>query len=229
MAKNANPPLEPHDRHAPGYGVRTTLTLLLIFHLFALALGILSAARPLSPLRNQLADVPFIRPYLRLLHMDVAYNFHLTDGTTDDVDHFVVVEPQQGENGANAIMLPPPGLIPGIRRERFQQLAFFAAPMQDGDPAVKTLLPKAVAASILRSAGAPQGTYRFRIRRQMLVAREQAVSPDQSLSDPFAEERFETAFEGAVILGESEVDFLEIAPEEQRAGLRDEEQAGVQP
>lgn len=201
-------------------GLRTTLTLLLIFHLFALGIGVLSTARPLSPLRNKLADVPLIRPYLRLLHMDVAYNFHLTDGTADDVDHFVVIEPQQSGEEAEPIVLPPVGLAPGIRRERFQQLAFFAAPEQDGDPAVKTLLPKAIAAALLRQTDAPDGTYRFRIRRQMLVAREQAQSSQRSFSDPYAETRYDTAYEGAVIVTGSQLDFLEIAPEGQRAGLR---------
>jgi hypothetical protein len=232
MSASANPPeRDPRQRTGPpSPTVRTTVTLLLIVHLFAVGIGVLSAARPLSALRNKLADVPLVRPYLQLLHMDVAYNFHLTDGTEIDVDHFAVVAPQEasadGPDADGAVRLPQRGLAPGIRRERLQQLAFFAAPGQLGDPEVKTLLPKSVAVGLLRSAAAPHGTYRLRIRRQMPVAREHAHSPQRSLSDPYADERFETAFEAAILWGESEVHLLEIAPEEQRAGLRDDENPG---
>jgi hypothetical protein len=159
--------------------------------------------------------------------MDVAYNFHLTDGTENDVDHSVLVEPQDDATSERgALRLPELGLAPGIRRERFQQLAYFAAPSEFGDPAVKTLLPKAVGVGLLRSDGAPPGTYRFRIQRQMPVFRENARSPQKSLSDPYADERYETAFEGAILLGDRQGEFLEIAPEQQRAGLREDEDPG---
>lgn len=220
-----------------GGPARTALTLLLIVHLFAVTVGVLAYSFPLSPLRSQLAEVPFIRPYLQLLHIDTAYNFHLTDGLEDDLDHFVVVLPQDasadpaGETSA-ALRLPERGMQPGIRRERFQQLAQRAAAGAEGDP-VRPLLSKTIGGAMLRHADAPDGTYRFRVQRQRVVAREDVNSPDASRSDPYDASRFATAYEGAIILDGSGVYFTEIAPEEQRAGLRmdgeDDAATGGQP
>ena len=47
--------------------------------LAAVLLAVLANAGPVSELRSKLGDVP-MRLYLQALHMDSAYNFHLTDG-----------------------------------------------------------------------------------------------------------------------------------------------------
>jgi hypothetical protein len=214
-----------HSPVATGPAARTALTLLLIFHLFAVAIGVLSRAQPVSPLRNQLADVPFIRHYLQLLHLDFAYNFHLTDGTVNDVDHFVVVDradaakrEERSPEGIE-IQLPPIGIAPGIRRERYQQLALLTAV----DQLARPRLSAAIGGGLLRHAHAPEGTYRFRIRRQMLVAREDTDLTDPSRSGAYAEERMATAYEGAILFDDPQAEFIEIAPEQERAGLREGE------
>jgi hypothetical protein len=212
--------------------MRTALTLLLIAHLFAVVIGVLSSARPLSPLRNQLTEVPFIRPYLQLLHMDTAYNFHLTDGLEEDLDHSLLIEPQaapaeQLEGTLLVLRLPEQGLQPGMRRERFQQLAQRASAGGEGDP-VRPVLSKAIGGALLKRANAPDGTYRFRVQRQMMLAREDVDSPQATMSDPYYTGRFATAYEGAIILSGPDVYFSEMAPEAQRAGLRDDGERGAE-
>jgi hypothetical protein len=231
MSKQASPPREQPEQPAfLSAGLRSGVTLLLIVHLFAVAVGVLGYAFPLSPLRSQLADVPFVRPYLQTLHMDTAYNFHLTDGLEVDLDHSVLIE-QQGavpapDVKANMkIRLPEPSMQPGIRRERFQQLAQQTAIGGEGDP-VRPLLSKTIGGALLKRVGAVDGTYQLRVERQTVLSREDVDSPQIAQSNPYDPSRFATAYEGAIILDGSSVYFSEIAPESQRAGLRDQAAAG---
>jgi hypothetical protein len=118
---------------------------------------------------------------------------------------------------------------PLLRRERFQQLAQVTAAGGEGDP-IRPLLAKAIGQGLLRRAVAPDGTYTLRVQRQTLVDRENIDSPERSLSDPYAPGRNSTAYEGAIILSGDEAYFSEIAPAQQRAGLREEGTAnGDQP
>src|SRR5687768_10352481 len=93
MSKQPSPQIDqPLAPDPAGGGWQTAVTLVLIAHLFAVVIGVLIYTLPLSPLRSKLADVPLVPQYLQLLHMDTAYNFHLTDGLESDLDHSVVIE-----------------------------------------------------------------------------------------------------------------------------------------
>ena len=91
---------------------------------------------------------------------------------------------------------------------------------------MRPLLAKTIGGGLLRRAGAPDGTYSMRVERQTLLSREDVDSPQTALSKPYNPSRNETAYEGAIILDGPSVYFSEIAPESQRAGLREDAAAG---
>jgi hypothetical protein len=80
--------------------------------------------------------------------------------------------------------------------------------------------------ALLRRSNAPNGTFRFRVQRQTLLPRQEVDSPQSAVRNPYDPSRFVTAYEGAIILDGPNVYFSEIAPQEQRAGLREDATAG---
>ena len=195
-----NDPASPADSELPSEGRRTVISFLLFVHLFALGVAIASNAAPVSPLRRQLREVPFIRPYLQLLYMDLGYNFHLTYSEEYDTDHFFELElSRKNTSGPETtkIVLPPSGLRPPIRRGRYHNLALNAARLE-GDDQFESLLPKAIAKRLLAEAHVTEGNHRIRCRRHYLLTRAMVGSTDPEVRDPFALERYATVYEADV-------------------------------
>lgn len=147
--------------------LRTWVSLLLFVHLFALVVAVTTYARP-SGLQEQLHAL-FDR-YLRNLHMTaspISYPFaryHLTHATPSDVDFAVEVE-IAGQGGAiEKIVIPAPDMQPLVRRRRYQALANAAGTLATGETNEEytSVLPRAIAGSILKQRGATQGTVRCR-------------------------------------------------------------------
>jgi hypothetical protein len=165
--------LPPTDSEAaptlPPQGVRTTLSLLLVIHLFALLVAVASNFLPVSPMRAQLRDVPLVRPYLQLLHMDLAYNYHLTYATEVDFDHRLVIQ-LAGDAPEEAIVLPT-GLWPPVRQQRLYNLTRTMA-LNLGDDATEGVLPRTVAAGLLARRDIASGPNRLRLEYFQPVRRE---------------------------------------------------------
>jgi len=190
---NHDPAESPADNSAPGMpseGLRTLLSFLLFVHLFALAVAISSNARPLSGLRNQLGHIPFLRPYLQVLHMDLAYNFHLTYALAEDTDQWIELRSAEdnandlsGADSGRRMIFPERGIAPPVRRNRYRNLMLLTYLLAQGENA-ESLLPKQIATRLFHEQGITDGTYVANVRRRDLVSMEQAASSDADVRDP---------------------------------------------
>ncbi len=227
---NSTTATAPTPAGQPAEGVRTTVSMLLFLHLAALAIGVASSAMPLSGLRNKLGDVP-VRAYLAMLHMDLAYNYSLTPRSEPDKNDPLLQNPfvenvelelnwQRVTNpDATRITLPAPDVWPGIRRQRFRNLAHVVAG-QIGDQDFEGVLPLAVARALLADAGITEGTHRFRSRRQTLVDRHQAHSIDPADSDPGHATRFTNVYEADVVFFRGEASLVKAVAAGQAAPVQ---------
>jgi hypothetical protein len=169
----------------PPSGLRTTLTLLLMLHLFALFVAVVSNFGARSGLRLQLREVPGVRTYLHLLNMDTAYNYHLVFGTREDRDFQceLILSPGQrpqaagqgGEDERETMLLVPPDMWPGSRRRRYLMLSHNMA-ANVGDDQIESLLPSALASGMLRQRGVTAGTHLWRCVGLEPASRDDAAS-----------------------------------------------------
>ncbi len=206
----------------PSQGVRTTISLLLFLHLFALFVAIVSNARPVSPMRRQLRAVPVVEPYLRLLHMDLAYNYHLTYASEFDTDHFFELRLDGAAPDAapqQIALFPPPDAGTGLAAQRYRNLALNAA-QAVGNPNVEGLIPQAVAQRLLQERGIDSGGHELLLRRHLLQSREAVTAADAQLRDPYSSNYYANAYEADVHFFEGELfltkraSALETAPVE---------------
>jgi hypothetical protein len=181
----------------PSQGVRTAITLLLMLHLFALFVAVSSKARVLGTpandeftyRRSQLRNVPFVKSYLQLLHMDLSYAYNLTYASPFDTDHVFEIELDwTGEtHGDEAVkrQLPPADMGRNLRRHRYQKLARFAAfYTEQENSSLESTIPHAVARTMLADEGIEQGNHRMILKRHLLVSWGDVDSLDPGLSDP---------------------------------------------
>jgi hypothetical protein len=161
-------------------------------------------------------------PYLRTLHLTAFPNtypfarFHLSHAGPTDVDFLVEVEAQRSDGTSETVSLPTTPLQPLIRLRRFQALANATGTLASGEigDAATSVLPKAIAGSILRQQGADAGA--IRVRSLGLPNLEETTS----LADIARAARENTAdiYEAQVIVGPSGVELLrksttlEVAP-----------------
>ena len=202
----------------PDESVRTTLTILIILHLFAVATAVLSNAGPVSPLRAALRQVPLVTSYLQFLHMDLAYNYHLISRDYLDDVLWLEIEAADDREGdpAGVARLPVADLAPGIRRQRLRNFVREIAELAtspDVDPGQAAMLPAALAEGLLAEAGLPFGTYRLRLMRhgppELLTAAEfrQPEAP-------------EAIYEANLFFDAGEVGLVPVVSEEQRSRVR---------
>lgn len=183
--------------------VKVVVTVLLSMHLLALGVAVSSNAGPVSVIRMQLRRITGIRPYLQLLHMDLAYNYHLTYALETDTDHFIEMDSARSAAGAasdagpTAGLFPAPGIRPRIRAERYRNLMRAMVPLLDDDER-ESLLPRAVARRLLAVRGVDSGIHQLRLQRLYLVSREDAASADPAQRDPYAASLYETVYEAAM-------------------------------
>ncbi len=144
-----------------------------MLHLFCLGLGLaVNAGGGKSLLAPALYRIPLARTYLKLLWMDVGYDFYVASPLPEDGDHRLELT---AAAGASAVAveklpaeLPPPGMQPRIRRQRYQQLAYHVAFLDElyaENSDVRTELPLAIAERWLRELGAPHESYVLTCRR----------------------------------------------------------------
>jgi hypothetical protein len=183
------------DDRLPSVELRTALSLLILLHLFSLFVAVATNFGPVSPFRGAFGQVPFIKPYLQGLYMDLAYNFHLTYGDQMDVDHILEMdwESKDGSFRSVSLVLPPTDLGNGIRRRRYQQLALnLLTQAENPDPnrsaTAEAILPRAVAGSAL--AENEQNSLVLRARAHWLVSQEEAGSSDATTTDPSSDRRY---------------------------------------
>ena len=187
----------PADAALPSEGVRTLVSFLLFVHLFALMVAVASNAGPVSAMRRALREAKPLIAYLQLLHMDLAYNFHLTHATEWDTDHFLEIERDwKGQPDANAarLKLPEPGGLPGIRAQRYHNLARNLAGLVGQDEA-ESILPYAISRGLLAQHGITGGRHRFRCRRHFLLEMREAALIDPADRDPFHSRRYGNVYE----------------------------------
>jgi hypothetical protein len=187
-----------------GETARGVISLLLVIHLFMLAVGVLSNRVP-SQIESDLRTVP--RPYLQMLCMDLSYSFHLTHAQLEDTDHFFEVDLTLADGSQKRVLVPPPGMWPPVRFRRFERLAGTAA-LLNGNSSVEAIIPQAVAARLVREYGATGGV--IRCRRHLAQAMQAVSSRDAKERDPYSENHYATVFESRILVVGGEVQLLKI-------------------
>lgn len=142
--------------------MRTLLSFLLFLHLFALAVGVTSNDAA-SQLETGLRKTPLVVPYLQTLLMDLSYSFNLTFGPSDtdasDAESWIEID-LTTPGGPKRLQLPPPGIEPRQRQRHYESLVRTAA-AQMANPNRESVLPAAIARSLVRQYGATGGTIRI--------------------------------------------------------------------
>lgn len=145
-------------------------TVLIIVHFFCLGVGIaVNMGAGKSIVGQSLRNVPFAREYLQLLLMDSSYDFRLAGAEPDDGVHKLQLReagPSPAEPGEVIAELPSDSdAMLRIRRQRYQQLAYFVAffdDLFDENADLRTQLPLAVAQRWAKAEAIPEGSYVLR-------------------------------------------------------------------
>ncbi len=213
-------PQPPQPQWSPQ--ARTWVSLLLFAHLFALFVAVTTYTRP-SRFEERLHGL--FEPYLRNLHLTafpVSYPFaryYLTHAGPGDVDFSVEVDLQQGDGETETVTLPAAGLQPLVRFRRYQALADATGTLASGgfgDEAVASILPGAIAASLLKRHQADGGV--VRIQAHGLPDIEDMA--DLTTLAAAARENVSNVYEAQVIVSPAGVELLrtsttlEVAPVE---------------
>jgi hypothetical protein len=145
---------------------QTVATVLLILHLFCLAIGVaVNAGGGRSMLGQQLRVIPFARQYLQLLLMDVGYDFDLAGAGPDDGVHRLELLPAEAASDDSTrpiAVLPDDSMASRIRRRRYQLLGFHVAyfdKMFEENADLRTQLPLEVAERWIADEQLPNGQY----------------------------------------------------------------------
>jgi hypothetical protein len=199
---------------------RTWVSLILFAHLFALFVAVTSYTRP-SLLQDRLHGL--FAPYLRNLHLTalpVSYPFaryHLTHAGPSDIDFSVEVDAQESGGSTSTVTLPP-AVQPLVRFRRYQALANAAGTLASDEfqEANASILPKAIAGSILKREHASGGV--LRIQGHGLPNPDDMTSLEALARA--ARENVTSVYEAQVILSPGGVELLrksttlEVAPAE---------------
>lgn len=159
MAEQNEPP---PASSSPGW--QTACSVLILLHLFCLVIAILTNARPSSSIRDALGNVPLAADYLRLVHIDQAYDFPLTQGRPSDGPHRLELELAGSADGPH-MLFPDDSMWPTLRRQRYENLAFQIADLVllfENDPHLQTLLVTGIAQWLLVQEDVPAGTHTLR-------------------------------------------------------------------
>ena len=205
-----------------GPEARTTASLLLFAHLFAVIVAVTSYTQP-SFLQQRLHEL--FAPYLRNLHLTAfptSYPFaryHLTHAQATDVDFVCQVEFESSDGTQQTVTLPAAGLQPLVRYRRYQLLANAAGALAsyEVDEDAGSILPKTIGGSILKRHNVTQGV--IRLRGHLLPEIEEMGSIESGNRQPL--ENYSDVYEAQVIVSRGRVDLLrrsttlEVAPVEQ--------------
>lgn len=197
----------------PSQTMRTILSLLLVLHLFALLVALVSNDW-VSVLTGRLRSVPGVRPYLQLLFMDLSYRYGLTSADRLDVDFQLEADMTLEDGSKKTVVFPEQGVWPKERYRRYERLVHaIAERTADGnDPAGTALIVQSVAARLFSEQGARKGRatpHRIRCRGHSLQAPGDVQAGDRHQQDPFDPRYYWTAYEAtAWWLPDGEVELL---------------------
>lgn len=158
-------PAPPHASGAPPW--QTAATVLIILHLFCLGLGLATnVAGGKSLLAPALFRIPVAQQYLKLLWMNFGYDFAVASPLPENGTHRLRLSagnPNASESTSQLpAELPADGMEPRIRRQRYQQLAYNVAFLDElyaENSDIRTALPLAIAETWLRELKAPSEPY----------------------------------------------------------------------
>ena len=202
----------------PRSAVQSTVTLLLLLHFFALAVGVLSN-EPTSPFFTALRRTPAVEPYLQLLGQDNSYRLDFTSGGDLDIDFRMEAELNLADGETKQLVFPDPALG-GMRYRRYQQLALEVASLaivaeQTGDEGNESILPKALGTSLLRQYGASD--LRFRCRGHLLQALTDFKPDDLRAQDPNNEQFYNKPYEASIKTGRNGVIVVKLSANRESA------------
>ncbi len=172
--QNEVPQASSSPSESPTSFVRTLLSIILLLHLFCLAVGVLTNARPVSAVRGALANIPLVLDYLQLVQFDQAYDYPLTQGRPPDGEHRLQLEIAGSSDEVQ--YFPDDQMWPAIRRHRYQNLAAQIADLAvlfENNPHLQTLLVTSVAKWMLIESNAPAGTHTLRCQQRAPKSMEQ--------------------------------------------------------
>jgi hypothetical protein len=145
---------------------QTAATVLLIVHLFCLAMGLIAnASGGKSMLGPALRSIPLVSEYLQLTWMDVGYDFHLASPLPEDGTHRLRLSADPHATSppkALPVELTDDAMQPRIRRQRYQQLAYHVAFFDElfaENSDLRTELPLAIAEQWIRELDLPHDPY----------------------------------------------------------------------
>jgi hypothetical protein len=164
---------------------QSVATVLLIVHFFCLAVGIaVNMGGGKSLVGQSLRNVPFARQYLQLLLMDTSYDFRLAGAEPDDGVHKLELRdmgPSPAQPGPVIAELPSDSPMLRIRRQRYQQLAYFVAFFDDlfeENSDLRTNLPLTIVQRWAKAAALEEGSYILRCLRFPSERLPRAVAAD---------------------------------------------------
>lgn len=209
----------------PAEGVRTVVTLFLLFHLFAVGLGIMTSdyGGP-GLLRDIVARTPGLGSYIAQFRFDRSYDYHLMNDQPLDWDHRLEATVKYADGHADPpIVLPDPTIWPSERQQRYQRLAWhiamFAALASDEDSDAAELnaqrkmeLPKSIGGGLLKQhPGATSVSlrciYHAGINRIVFL-----TSTDTRERDPDDSRYFATDVDGTIVLDHDQPTYFENLP-----------------
>lgn len=160
-------------RAAPAW--QSIATVLIIVHLFALGIGLATnVAGGKSLLSPALYRIPLVQSYIRFLWMNVGYDFHIASPLPEDGAHrleLVSATPGSTAQAPADVLdeMPTADIQPRIRRQRYQQLAYHVAFLDElfaENSDIRTALPLAIAQRWLRDLDAPLEPHVLRCLRE---------------------------------------------------------------
>ena len=156
----------PSTAATPAPRWQTVATVLLIVHLFSVAIGVaVNVGGGRSLVGQTLRNVPMVRQYLQLLLMDIAYDFDLAGAGPDDGVHRLQLLPAEAVANAQAkpiAELPDDATSSRIRRRRYQLLAdhvVYFDKMFEENADLRTQLPLQIVERWIKEQELPNGQY----------------------------------------------------------------------
>jgi len=196
-----NQPTSPPDASPPGANVRGIVSLLILIHLFMVAVAM---SGNLAPSRAQERLLGLFSPYLQPLNLKLSDVFshklyHYTGDDPTSFDHFVEVEFQGGSRDGEVIRLPDGQWRGTPNRNRVQalthMLGFYAENQQDE---LLGRFVQAIGSHYL--AGNAGAEVIVRVRRHLPVPVSSTEASLQQPLDPDAEVYFQTLYQARVWL-----------------------------
>ena len=195
----------------PSPELRTIVSLLVFVHLFAFGLAVLTNSD--SGVSELLRDVrertPGLDPYLTQLWINRPYDYHLMNDLPLDYDHRLEAAIHYPDGRPDELVtLPPAGVWPSERRQRYQQIAWHVNRFKilaEGQGATedneqrKVLISGAIGAGLLRQH--PEATsVAVKCIFHRGIRRDQLASSDKKESNPEDPQYYETVSNVTVLL-----------------------------